>query len=150
MDKSSVGYEYLDHTADVQIHSWGKNLKESFEQAALAMMGYMTEIDKVDIDPELDPLQGSVEAEDLESLLYTFLEEVLFMFSTEYIIFNQIKIIEFEAGPTYKVVFQCRGEEWDHDKHPQGTEIKAITYSAMQVIEKGNSGLSEIFVIVDI
>eukprot|EP01125_Pyxidicula_operculata_P018511 TRINITY_DN6574_c0_g1_i2.p1 TRINITY_DN6574_c0_g1~~TRINITY_DN6574_c0_g1_i2.p1 ORF type:complete len:115 (-),score=16.09 TRINITY_DN6574_c0_g1_i2:59-403(-) len=114
------------------------------------MMGYMTEIDKVDIDPELDPLQGSVEAEDLESLLYTFLEEVLFMFSTEYIIFNQIKIIEFEAGPTYKVVFQCRGEEWDHDKHPQGTEIKAITYSAMQVIEKGNSGLSEIFVIVDI
>ena len=38
------GYEYLDHTADVQLHAWGPSLKEAFEQCAKAMFGYITEL----------------------------------------------------------------------------------------------------------
>ena len=41
------GYEYLDHTADVQLHAWGPTLKESFEQCAKAMFGYITELGKL-------------------------------------------------------------------------------------------------------
>jgi SHS2 domain-containing protein len=33
-------------------------------------------------------------------------------------------------------------------KHPQGTEVKAITYSAMQILRVGND--THIYVIVDI
>lgn len=34
-----IQYEYLDHTADIQLHSWGTTLQQSIEQIALAMYG---------------------------------------------------------------------------------------------------------------
>ncbi len=43
-----------------------------------------------------------------------------------------------------------RGEKFDRQRHASGTEIKAITYSAMQVTERTEEGDAEVFVIVDI
>lgn len=40
----AVKFEYLDHPADVQLHSWGDSLQESFEQVAMAMFGYITDM----------------------------------------------------------------------------------------------------------
>jgi len=79
MDK---GYEYLDHTADVQIHSWGPSLSVAFEQAALAMMGYMTELHTVEESGLVK--SSNAEGEDIESLLFTFLNEVLFIFQVDF------------------------------------------------------------------
>ncbi len=41
-----------------------------------------------------------------------------------------------------------RGERFDLEKHEQGTEVKAITYSAMQIHQ--DQPTSDIYVILDI
>nr|CAD7432362.1 unnamed protein product [Timema monikensis] len=136
---------YLDHTADVQIHAWGDSLEEAFEQSAMAMFAYMTEIEYVQMTESQD-----IEAEghDMLSLLFHFLDEFLFLFCAEpFFIARKVKILEFDRE-NFRIKARGYGEEFVIGKHPQGTEVKAITYSNMQVHE--NEGHCELFVIIDI
>ena len=157
-------YEYLDHTADVQLHSWGSDLKEAFENVGIAMFGtvpaiycmgivtvinsgYMTEIDTVDMH-NLYAIEA--EGDDLEGLLFHFLDEWLFAFSAEpFFIPRKIVITEFDLD-NFKIKSTGYGEEFSLEKHPQGTEVKAITYSAMQICDNQEKNLKELFVIIDI
>lgn len=145
-DSSRNRYEFLDHTADVQIHAWGDDLKEVFENAAIAMTAYITDISNVDIKTKetID-----VEAEDLIGLLYRFLDEVLFLFNADpYLVSKRVRILEFQREPKYTIKAECYGENFSLEKHSQGTEIKAITYSAMKIIDEENR--HEVYFIVDI
>ncbi|KAB1268945.1 Protein archease [Camelus dromedarius] len=114
-------YEYLDHTADVQLHAWGDTLEEAFEQCAMAMFGYMTDTGTV------EPLQ-TVEVETQEKF------------------YAEVKVLNIDQR-NFKLRSIGWGEEFSLSKHPQGTEVKAITYSAMQVY---NEEKPEVFVIIDI
>jgi len=139
-------FEYLDHTADVQIHSWGDNIEEAFEQAAMGMFNYITTIDDV-----LPTKTVEIEATgtDFESLLFHFLDEFLFLSCTDdFFMAREVKICDFDRE-NWTIKARGFGEDFNQSRHGgKGTEIKAITYSAMQVHEKDPK--SEIFVIVDI
>lgn len=143
----AVKYEYLDHPADVQIHSWGDDLKEAFEQAAVAVFGYVTDITTVDIR-EIQEVE--VEADDLLSLLYQFLDEFLFLFCADpFFVPRKVEITEFDKE-NCKLRARGLGEIFDLNKHPQGTEVKAITYSNMQIHDNDELNQHELFVIIDI
>uniref|UniRef100_A0A8C3UNK5 Protein archease n=1 Tax=Catharus ustulatus TaxID=91951 RepID=A0A8C3UNK5_CATUS len=125
-------YEYLDHTADVQLHAWGDTLEEAFEQCAMAMFGYMTDTGTVE---PVDTVEVEAEGHDLLSLLFHFLDEWLYKFSAD----------EFFI-PRVSVLASAFGGESSSLIIP-GTEVKAITYSAMQICEDEKP---EVFVIIDI
>ncbi|XP_051892417.1 protein archease isoform X1 [Pristis pectinata] len=140
----SKKYEYLDHTADVQLHSWGDTVEEAFEQAVMAMFGYMTDIETVQ---PLKTLEVKAEGHDMLSLLYNFMTEWLYQFSAEtFFIPREMKVVQIDRT-NYTIRSIGWGEEFDLAKHPQGTEVKAITYSAMQIHEEESP---QIFVIIDI
>ncbi|XP_014668308.1 PREDICTED: protein archease-like [Priapulus caudatus] len=138
-------YEYLDHTADVQLHSWGDDLKEAFEQASMAMFGYMTDIEYVEMRTTAEI---EAEGEDIESLLFQYMNEWLYAFSVEpFFIPRKIIVTDFDKE-NFRIKAIGYGEEFDISKHPQGTEVKAITYSNMQIYD--NSDKHEIYLIIDI
>lgn len=142
-------YEYLDHTADVQLHSWGDTLKESFEQIAMAMFGYMTEIETVEplIEHELDVKLDEGDG-DLLNMVYHWLDEWLFVFCAEpFFIPRKIVIKEFDMDE-FRIKAVGYGEQFCLEKHPQGTEVKAITYSNLQV--HNDKTTNDIYVIIDI
>uniref|UniRef100_A0A2P2I761 Protein archease-like n=1 Tax=Hirondellea gigas TaxID=1518452 RepID=A0A2P2I761_9CRUS len=145
MVSEEVKYEYRDHPADVQLHAWGDDLTEAFEQVAVAMFGYMTELETVEIRQTQD-----IEAEghDMESLLYMFLDECLFVFcADDFLVAKKVQITEFDKE-AFKIKATLHGETFDLAKHPQGTEVKAITYASMEIYD--NDGQHEVFVIIDI
>lgn len=154
-------FEYLDHTADVQLHSWGSSLEEAFENSAIAMFGYMTELSSVSIDESMS-FEFEAKGHDMQSLLYAFLDEMLFAFSTEpFMCCRDVRITHFDRV-NFKITAVGRGEPFDLSKHPQGTEVKAITYCAMQIYldwkprneeEAARDGAEfpfQIFVVIDI
>ncbi|MFH4976335.1 hypothetical protein AB6A40_003044 [Gnathostoma spinigerum] len=142
---AEVKYEYLDHTADVQLHGWGENVCEAIEQVLISMYGYMTDITSVSVAYSFDLKATGI---DMESMLARILDEALFFFSTEPLFVGRVAKVLSLDRETWTINVRCWGESFDLSRHPQGTEVKAITYSNMQIHEK--PGRSDIYVIIDI
>jgi len=154
---STQGYEYLDHTADIQLHSWGEDLPSALEQLALSMFGYMTTLTNIE---GVSEEQVEAEGHDESSLIYNYLSEWLYQFHETGFIPKKVKV-RIEIGDkaqtnnhindeTVRIKIRSTGvgEPLDLRKHCQGTEIKAITYSNLHV--RRNAQSCHIWVIVDI
>lgn len=112
------------------------------------MFNYMTPLEGISLSTSTSGTRHyKAEAHDLPSLVYHWLDELLFEFSSDFFVPKSIKITKFDRE-NWKIEAEAEGELFDRQRHVSGTEIKAITYSAMQINEK--EGDAEIFVIVDI
>jgi len=88
-------FEYLDHTADIQIHSWGASLAAAFESGAIGMFNYMIELESVGIDESQNRTFRS-SGHDMESLLYGFLDDCLYLFTGDLFVLKEINIDHFD------------------------------------------------------
>jgi SHS2 domain-containing protein len=132
-----VGYRFLDHTADVAVEIRGRNLEEAFEQTAYSLMETITPSLKL-ISPEIER-EIITEAEDKGALLFDFLTEFLYLFDVDDLVFNNIKVQPIrKEQDKYFLKAIVKGEKFDKNKHEPGSEVKAITYSFMNIEEKKN------------
>jgi SHS2 domain-containing protein len=138
-----AGFEFRDHTADVQVRSWGPSLEEAFSQTAYSLMATITP-DLKKITPKIEK-KITIKAEDKEALLFDFLSEFLYIFDVEELVFSQIYVSKIEKfNDNYKLQATLKGEKFDLDKHEIGIEVKAITYSFLNIEEKHASTIIDI------
>ena len=138
-----AGFEFREHTADVQVRSWGSSLEEAFSQTAYSLMATITP-DLKKITPKIEK-KITIKAEDKEALLFDFLSEFLYIFDVDELVFSQIYVSKIEKfNDNYKLQATLKGEKFDLDKHEIGIEVNAITYSFMNIVEKHASTIIDI------
>lgn len=124
-------FEILDHTADVGIIAYGADLRQAFANAAKGLFSLITELGDVD-----EALHRDIEltASDEESLLVEWLNELVYQFDTEAIIFKRFDIIELNNT---HLKARGYGEKVNSSKHKLKMGVKAATYHMLKV-EKNN------------
>ncbi len=129
--------KFFPHPADIEFEVYGETLKEVFENAAKVVFDTITPVKNVKsvIFKEI-----YVESEDLESLLYDFLEQILILHDAENLVFKEVKIIELKSEGEFSVKAVFEGEKYDPERHESGTVIKAITYHEMKIGRKNIDG----------
>jgi len=126
-------FEFFDHTADVGIKAYGKDLNEAFENAALAVFELMTDTSKVE-PKEVREIQ--VEGYDIENLLYRWIESLLVYYDSELLLFSKFKVnIDIN---NLKLTGKAWGERFNQEKHEGRIVVKAMTYHEMSIENKGD------------
>ena len=120
-------FEIVNHTADVGIIAYGANIKQAFANAAKGLFSLITELDNVQ---EVLHRDIEVTATDKESLLVEWLNELIYQFDTENIIFKRFDITELDNT---RLRAKNYGEKVDSARHKLKTGVKAATYHMLKV-----------------
>lgn len=125
MNDSESQIEEIEHTADWRIRVRGANLEALFRNAAQGMLQLMqgkaqqgeAQIQRIELN-----------AVDIESLLVSWLEELLFVMETQHLVFIEISFQSIQ--PNHLVAEVSFAPLVELHK-----EIKAVTYNELAVIK---------------
>ncbi|MCM8832102.1 MAG: archease [Candidatus Omnitrophica bacterium] len=123
-------YKILEHTADIKIKIFGKTINELFKNSAIALFSTLTEQKSKSIKKQSIIL----EAENLEDLLVSWLNELIFLFFTYKFVPANYSI----SINQNKLEAKIYGESLKNLK--VNTEVKAATYHNLR-IRKNKNGL---------
>lgn len=125
-------YKFIDAIkSDVMFEAYGKDLKELFENSALALFSVICYLKKV--KPKTTE-KFEMKGEDLESLMFNWLSGLIAIVDTEQMFFSQINVKEITEN---KLIAELKGEPISPEKGK--TVVKAVTYYMFK-LEKTKAG----------
>lgn len=130
-------YKFLEHTADIKFQAFGKSLEIAFKNSSYALANSICEKKiKKNIKNKI-----KVKGRDFESLLYNFLEELIFLFDSEYFLLSKVSKIKIN-----KKKFELKAEiVGDDAKNYQiKNSVKAVTYNEMFVKKEKNKWICQV------
>ena len=123
-------FEYFEATADVGFYAYGGSLEKAYENAGLAMFNVISDTRKI---RQKESRHIEVISEDLVSLLYDYLEELLFYHEVDFMLFCDFDVEIKRIDDAFNLKAKIKGESINWNKHERKTEIKAITFHMMDV-----------------
>ena len=139
-----MSFKYIEGIAlaEAAFEAEGKDLKELFEACAAAFID--TSANPQSIKPVIKK-EITITAKDIESLLYNFLEELVFLKDAEAIVFNKVEVSEISETSVKAVAI---GDKINKEKQELRADVKAITMHMFKV-EKTDAGWKAL-VVMDI
>lgn len=131
-------HETFEHTADIGLRARAVDLDTLFAEAAKALLSVI--VDNCDEVRAVDEFSVSVEADQLDDLMYDWLAELLYLFETQHVLLCEFDVTVREGG----VKATVRGESIDPARHRLDMEVKAITYHELKVERDGEGWLAEV------
>jgi len=133
-------FRLLKHTADIGLVASGTSLAEAFANAAYGLFSIIAELRSV---RETESRKLELAEENPEDLLYEWLNNLIYLFDTEMLIFKRFEMLEFDGK---KLRAECFGERYDPSRHHLRTGVKAATYHLLRVDREKN----QVQVILDV
>jgi len=120
-------FRLIEHTADIGLVAYGSNLAEAFANAGYGLFSIIAELKRV---REVESLTITVSAEDTESLLFNWLNDLIYIFEVKHYLFKRFDIPEFTEN---KLKAICWGERYDPTRHQLKLGVKSATYHMLEV-----------------
>lgn len=120
-------YQLLEHTADLGIRVWGRDLKSLFINSASAMYDLIADLRTI---RPVKLIKVEAKAQDRDELLKNWLSELLYYFHVKDTLFSEFNI---ERLDEKKIVSTVSGEEIDRSRHSLQHEIKAVTFHSLNI-----------------
>ena len=125
-------FELIEHTADVGLVAFGKDLAQAFANAAYGLFSIIAEPDEV---AETEWREVVLSGPDLEGLLFEWLNHLIYLFEVEMLLFRRFDITGFSEGELRAI---CFGEKYDRSRHHLKLGVKAATYHMLKVDRERN------------
>ncbi|MBI4333291.1 MAG: archease [Chloroflexi bacterium] len=125
-------FDLIEHTADIGIVAYGRDLRETFANAAYGLFSIIAELDTVG---ETVSYPVEVAADDIEGLLFEWLNELIYVFDAKQLVLKRFDITELDD---HHLKADCYGEKYDPQKHHLKMGVKAATYHMLEVDREKN------------
>ena len=125
-------FRLIEHTADIGVVAYGRTLSEAYANAAYGMFSIITDLRKV---REVESRRVQLKEKDSESLLFEWLNGLIYTFDVEKLLFKRFDITGFEGLQMNAV---CYGEKYDPSRHTLKLGIKSATYYMMTIDREKN------------
>ena len=125
-------FELIEHTADTGLIAYGNNLAGAFANAAYGLFSIITAVNRIN---EVESIVVSIHSDDMEALLFDWLNHLIYIFDVEHLLFSRFDITEFTEK---NLTATCWGEKFDTGRHQINTGVKSATYHMLKVDGKNN------------